>query len=131
MKMTINEIQADLLKQVRKYYENADIVHLDIPQEEVEIQFNLSDEDRRGILVFMEDNPMSFKDKTKETRRDVLEMEYVGIRFDTEGIYFGKSGYDDTATTASAYYLLNVYLDEFAETIGEILKGYKKHYLMH
>jgi hypothetical protein len=129
--MTINEIHADLLKQVRKYYERADIIHLDVPQEEVEIQFNLSDEDRRDILVFMEDNPMAFKDRTKETRRDVLEMEYVGIRFDTEGIYFGKSGYDDTATTASAYYLLNVYLDEFAERIGDILKSYKKDYQMN
>lgn len=131
MGMTINEIHADLLKQVRKYYERADIIHLDIPQEEVEIQFNLSDEDRQDILVFMEDNPMSFKDRTKETRRDVLEMDYVGIRFDTEGIYFGKSGYDDTATTASAYYLLNVYLDEFTERIGELLKSYKKDYQMN
>lgn len=131
MRMTINEIHADLLKQVRKYYERADIIHLDVPQEEVEIQFNLSDEDRRAILVFMEDNPMAFNDRTKETRRDVLEMEYVGIRFDTEGIYFGKSGYDDTATTASAYYLLNVYLDEFTERIGDILKSYKKDYQMN
>jgi hypothetical protein len=126
--MDYEEIQEDLVKFVRNYYGDFDVLHLDVPKEEVELRFHLNEEQRQQITVFFENNIEVFQGYTEETRRDLLEIDSVAIRFDEDGLYFGKSGYDYIASNAAAYYLLTVYLEDLVEELPGKMKDYKTHY---
>ena len=126
--MDYEEIQEDLVKFVRNYYSDFEVLHLDVPKEEVELRFHLNEEQRQQITVFFENNIEVFQGYTEETRRDLLEIDSVAIRFDEDGLYFGKSGYDYIASNAAAYYLLTVYLDDLVEELPVKMKDYKTHY---
>ncbi|MBR0576658.1 hypothetical protein KCG48_09940 [Proteiniclasticum sp. BAD-10] len=126
--MDYEEIQEDLVKFVRNYYSDFEVLHLDVPKEEVELRFHLNEEQRQQITVFFENNIEVFQGYTEETRRDLLEIDSVAIRFDEDGLYFGKSGYDYIASNAAAYYLLTVYLEDLVEELPVKMKDYKTHY---
>ncbi len=115
--MNVDEIKKDLLKYVRKYYEDVEILSLNVPDEEVELKFNLSYELRKKVMIFFEDNIVSFNDYTEEAKKDIMVLDNICIRFDPDGIYFGKSGYDYTASNAAAYFVRNRRLpDDTCET---------------
>jgi len=126
--MNMDEITRDLINFVRKYYENSEILHLDVPEEEVELKFNLDLRQRKKVMIFFEDNIASFKDITEATKKDIMTLDNICIRFDPDGIYFGKSGYDYTASNAAAYFILNMYLDDMVEKIPDKMKAYKDNY---
>jgi hypothetical protein len=126
--MNMDEITRDLMNFVRKYYENSEILRLDVPEEEVELKFNLDLKQRKKVMIFFEDNIASFKDITDATKKDIMILDNICIRFDPDGIYFGKSGYDYAASNAAAYFILNMYLDDMVEEIPEKMKAYKDNY---
>lgn len=127
--MDIEEIRNDLTRFVRNYYGNTEVHHLDIPEGEVEFKFSLDETERANVMVFFEDNIALFDDYTEETRSDIMQLEEIYIRFDEDGLYFGKSSYDYTASNAAAYYVLNVYLDAMVEEIPEKMRFYRENYL--
>lgn len=123
------EIRKDLLKFVRGYYRDADISRMDVPKGEVELKFNLSLQERKSVLRFFEDNIHVFEKHTESTREDIMEISEIFIRFDEDGLYFGKSGFDYTASNAAAYYILNRYLDDMVEELPVKMSYYKENYL--
>lgn len=127
--MEMIEIRNDLLKFIRKYYTDSEISRIDVPKGEVELKFNFSHKEKKNVLIFFEDNITIFNEFTEATRRDILEIDEIFIRFDEEGLYFGKSGFDFTASNAAAYYILNRYLDEMVEELPEKMRHYKENYL--
>ena len=127
--MEMIEIRNDLLKFIRKYYTDSEISRIDVPKGEVELKFNFSQKEKKNVLIFFEDNISIFNEFTEATRRDILEIDEIFIRFDEEGLYFGKSGFDFTASNAAAYYILNRYLDEMVEELPEKMRHYKENYL--
>lgn len=127
--MEMIEIRSDLLKFIRKYYTDSEISRIDVPKGEVELKFNFSQKEKKNVLIFFEDNISIFNEFTEATRRDILEIDEIFIRFDEEGLYFGKSGFDFTASNAAAYYILNRYLDEMVEELPEKMRHYKENYL--
>ena len=127
--MEMIEIRSDLLKFIRKYYTDSEISRIDVPKGEVELKFNFSHKEKKNVLIFFEDNITIFNEFTEATRRDILEIDEIFIRFDEEGLYFGKSGFDFTASNAAAYYILNRYLDEMVEELPEKMRHYKENYL--
>lgn len=127
--MEMVEIRNDLLRFVREYYTDSEISHIDVPKGEIELKFNFSHKEQKNVLVFFEDNISIFNEYTEYTRRDIMEINEIFIRFDEEGLYFGKSGFDYTASNAAAYYVLNRYLDEMIEKLPEKMEYYKENYL--
>lgn len=127
--MELLEIRKDLLKFVRTYYKDAEIRHLDVPKGEIELQFRFTQKERMDVLRFFEDNIHIFTEHTEDTRKDIMEIGEIFIRFDEEGLYFGKSGFDYTASNAAAYYVLNRYLDEMVEELPGKMNYYKENYL--
>jgi hypothetical protein len=127
--MTVDDIKKDLLKYVKKFYQDVEILSINVPEEEVELKFNLSYELRKKVMIFFEDNIASFNDYTEETKRDIMVLDNICIRFDPDGIYFGKSGYDYTASNAAAYFVLNMYLNDMVEEMPEKMKAYRDTYL--
>lgn len=127
--MDIAEIKTDLTNFIRGFYRDSEVRHLDVPAGQVELRFSLDDEERKNVLTFFEDNIRIFNDYTEETRSDILEIEEIFIRFDEDGLYFGKSKYDFAASNAAAYYVLNRYLDDMVEELPLKLKIYQENYL--
>ncbi len=127
--MERQEITKDLLKFIKKYYSDSEISHMDIPKGEIELKFNFNHTEQKNVLTFFEDNISIFTEYTEDTRRDILEINEIFIRFDEDGIYFGKTGYDYTASNAAAYYVLNRYLDEMVEELPEKIRFYQENYL--
>lgn len=127
--MEMVEIRKDLLKFVRNYYTDSEISRIDVPKGEIELKFNFSHREKKNVLIFFEDNISIFNEYTEFTRRDILEINEIFIRFDEDGLYFGKSGFDFTASNAAAYYVLNRYLDEMVEELPEKMRYYKENYL--
>ncbi|MBO1263898.1 hypothetical protein J3A84_02420 [Proteiniclasticum sp. SCR006] len=127
--MELLEIRKDLLKFVQTYYKDSEIRHLDVPKGEIELQFSFTQNERMNILRFFEDNIHIFTEYTEDTRKDIMEISEIFIRFDGDGLYFGKSGFDYTASNAAAYYVLNRYLDEMVEELPGKMNYYKENYL--
>ncbi|MFH5836036.1 hypothetical protein ACHAL6_08150 [Proteiniclasticum sp. C24MP] len=127
--MEMVEIRNDLLKFVRVYYKDSEISHLDVPKGEIELKFSFTQKERKNVLRFFEDNIHIFTDYTEDTRKDIMEISEIFIRFDEDGLYFGKSGFDYTASNAAAYYVLNRYLDEMVDQLPSKMSYYKENYL--
>ncbi|HBT19259.1 MAG TPA: hypothetical protein DEA52_04305 [Clostridiaceae bacterium] len=128
--MSQEEIHKDLLTFLKEYYSPVSITYYDVMKEELELSFYLSDEERRYVKVFYKDNLHIFTEATEETERDIARIEEVHLRFDEEGVFFGKSQFDYTASNAAAFYLLNRYLEDMVEKLGDKLKYYKDHMLL-
>ncbi len=128
--MTMEEIKKDLLKFVKMYYDHADVMHLDLNQEEVELRFHIDEEDREEIKWFYENNRHIFMEDTGETENDIETLKDVSIRVDADGIFFGRSSYDFLATNVIAFYLLEKYLDGLMEELPSKLKDYRAHQII-
>lgn len=123
--MSREEIKKDLLNQVKRVYEQVDIIHLDLNEEEVELRFHVQEKDREGIKGFYHNNRQVFQDETEDTENDLHTIDQVSIRLDGQGIYFGKSSYDLLATNVAAFYLLEKYLNPLIEELPTLLKEYR------
>ena len=60
--MNVEEIKLDLIRFVKGFYEDADVLYLDITKEEVELRFHVMEKDREEITAFYEHNSIIFKD---------------------------------------------------------------------
>jgi hypothetical protein len=50
--MNVEEIKLDLIRFVKGFYEDADVLYLDITKEEVELRFHVMEKDREEITAF-------------------------------------------------------------------------------
>lgn len=126
--MTQDEIREVLLKHIQDRYPDAEIRHLDILLGELELELFLTDEDRESLVRFYEQNPDLFQGATESTSWDLKRLPAVHLRYDAEGVYFGKTGYDQTASNVAAFYVLNVYLEDLMETLPEKMMELKEMY---
>lgn len=126
--MTQEEIREALLKHIQARYSDAEIRHLDILLGELELELFLSQQDREALVRFYEQNPDLFQGATERTPWDLQRLPAVHLRYDAEGVYFGKTGYDQTASNVAAFYVLNVYLEDLMETLPEKMLELKKMY---
>ena len=114
--MIMEEIKRNLIKFAKMYYDETDVMYLDVNQEEVELRFHVREDDREEIKRFYENNKHIFLDET---------LSDISIRVDGDGIFFGKSSFDLLATNVVAFYLLEKYLNGLMEELPRKLREYK------
>ncbi len=127
--MNVDQIKLDLIRFVKEFYEETDVLYLDISKEEVELRFHVMEKDREEIFFFYENNRKVFIDETDSTKADLAIINEVSMRVDKDGVFFGKSSFDLLATNVVAFYLLEKYLNELMEELPEKLVEYRLHYL--
>ncbi|NLB20611.1 MAG: hypothetical protein GX829_07275 [Clostridium sp.] len=125
--MNVEEIKLDLIRFVKGFYEDADVLYLDITKKEVELRLHVMEKDREEIKAFYENNRKIFKDETIKTNIDLAILSEVSIRVDKDGIFFGKSSFDFLATNVVAFYLLEKYLNDLMEELPKKLEEYRLH----
>ncbi len=123
--MIMEEIKRNLIKFAKMYYDETDVMYLDVNQEEVELRFHVREDDREEIKRFYENNKHIFLDETDKTRGDLKTLSDISIRVDGDGIFFGKSSFDLLATNVVAFYLLEKYLNGLMEELPRKLREYK------
>lgn len=128
--MSIEEITEDLDQFLKSYYRNAFIEFLDVPGKVLELRLALDDRERTYVKAFYEENKQVFVDATVHTEEDLERIDAVYLRLDQDGIFFGKSSFDLTASNAAAYYLLNRYLEEMTDQLPEKMEEYRSKLLL-
>lgn len=128
--MSIEEIREDLDHFLKRYYTNTFIEYFDLAGKVLELRLVLDETERKSVQLFYEDNKQSFTEETSETEKDLERIDAVYLRIDKDGIFFGKSSYDLTASNASAYYLLSRYLEEMLEKLPKKLEEYEAKILL-
>lgn len=128
--MSIEEIREDLDHFLKRYYTNTFIEYLDLAGKVLELRLVLDETERKSVQMFYEDNKQSFTEETSETEKDLERIDAVYLRIDEDGIFFGKSSYDLTASNAAVYYLLSRYLEEMLEKLPKKLEEYETKLLL-
>lgn len=129
--MNSEEIRADLDHFLKAYYKDTYIVYLDVPNKILEIQLKISDFERKYVRLFYGDNRKIFTEATEKTEKDLNTIDSVFLRIDEDGVFFGKSDFDVSASNAAAYYLLNRYLEEMMDLLPERLEQYRQQILLN
>ncbi|SFN40538.1 hypothetical protein [Proteiniclasticum ruminis] len=128
--MSVEEIREDLDRFLKGYYKNAFIEYLDVPGKVLELRLVLDEAERKYVKLFYEDNEKMFTEATAETEKDLARIDAVYLRIDEDGIFFGKSSFDLTASNAAVYYLLSRYLEEMVEKLPGKLEEYETKMLL-
>lgn len=129
--MNSEEIRADLDHFLKAYYKDTYIVYLDVPNKILEIQLKISDFERKYVRLFYGDNRKIFTEATEKTDKDLNTIDSVFLRIDEDGVFFGKSDFDVSASNAAAYYLLSRYLEEMMDLLPERLEQYRQQILLN
>lgn len=129
--MNSEEIRADLDHFLKAYYKDTYIVYLDVPNKILEIQLKISDFERKYVRLFYGDNRKIFTEATEKTEKDLNTIDSVFLRIDEDGVFFGKSDFDVSASNAAAYYLLSRYLEEMMDLLPERLEQYRQQILLN
>jgi len=128
--MSIEEIREELDHFLKGYYINTFIEYFDLAAKVLELRFVLDETERKSVQLFYEDNKQIFTEATFETEKDLQRIDAVYLRIDEDGIFFGKSSYDLTASNSSVYYLLTRYLEEMLEKLPKKLEEYEARILL-
>ncbi|HBW12800.1 hypothetical protein [Proteiniclasticum sp.] len=128
--MSVEEIREDLDRFLKGYYKNAFIEYLDVPGKVLELRLVLDESERKYVKLFYDDNKKMFTEAAAETEKDLASIDAVYLRIDEDGIFFGKSSFDLTASNAAVYYLLSRYLEEMVEKLPGKLEEYETKMLL-
>jgi hypothetical protein len=128
--MSFEEIREDLDRFLKGYYKNAFIEYLDVPGKVLELRLVLDESERKYVKLFYDDNKKMFTEAAAETEKDLASIDAVYLRIDEDGIFFGKSSFDLTASNAAVYYLLSRYLEEMVEKLPGKLEEYETKMLL-
>lgn len=128
--MSVEEIREDLDRFLKGYYKKAFIEYLDVPGKVLELRLVLDESERKYVKLFYDDNKKMFTESAAETEKDLASIDAVYLRIDEDGIFFGKSSFDLTASNAAVYYLLSRYLEEMVEKLPGKLEEYETKMLL-
>lgn len=128
--MSIEEIKEDLDNFLKGYYKNTFIEYLDVAAKVLELRLVLGETERKYVQRFYEDNKQMFTEATSETEKDLERIDAVYLRIDNDGVFFGKSSFDLTASNSAVYYLLSRYLEEMVEILPDKMKEYEARMLL-
>lgn len=128
--MSVEEIREDLDRFLKGYYKNAFIEYLDVPGKVLELRLVLDESERKYVKLFYDDNKKMFTESAAETEKVLASIDAVYLRIDEDGIFFGKSSFDLTASNAAVYYLLSRYLEEMVEKLPGKLEEYETKMLL-
>jgi len=122
--MNVEEIREDLDRFLKKYYRNTFIEYMDVLEKVLELRLVIDESERAYVKLFYADNKQIFTEATDKTELDLDSIDAVYLRIDEDGVFFGKSNFDITASNAAAYYLLSRYLEEMMEKLPEKIEEY-------
>lgn len=128
--MSVEEIKEDLDNFLKGYYKNTFIEYLDVAAKVLELRLVLGETERKYVQRFYEDNKQMFTEATSETEKDLERIDAVYLRIDNDGVFFGKSSFDLTASNSAVYYLLSRYLEEMIEILPDKMKEYEARMLL-
>ncbi len=128
--MSVEEIKEDLDNFLKGYYKNTFIEYLDVAAKVLELRLVLGETERKYVQRFYEDNKQMFTEATSETEKDLERIDAVYLRIDNDGVFFGKSSFDLTASNSAVYYLLSRYLEEMVEILPDKIKEYEARMLL-
>ena len=128
--MSVEEIKEDLDNFLKRYYKNTFIEYLDVAAKVLELRLVLGETERKYVQRFYEDNKQMFTEATSETEKDLERIDAVYLRIDNDGVFFGKSSFDLTASNSAVYYLLSRYLEEMVEILPDKMKEYEARMLL-
>lgn len=128
--MSVEEIKEDLDNFLKGYYKNTFIEYLDVATKVLELRLVLGETERKYVQRFYEDNKQMFTEATSETEKDLERIDAVYLRIDNDGVFFGKSSFDLTASNSAVYYLLSRYLEEMVEILPDKMKEYEARMLL-
>ena len=128
--MSVEEIKEDLDNFLKGYYKNTFIEYLDVAAKVLELRLVLGETERKYVQRFYEDNKQMFTEATSETEKDLERIDAVYLRIDNDGVFFGKSSFDLTASNSDVYYLLSRYLEEMVEILPDKMKEYEARMLL-
>ena len=128
--MSVEEIKEDLDNFLKGYYKNTFIEYLDVAAKVLELRLVLGETERKYVERFYEDNKQMFTEATSETEKDLERIDAVYLRIDNDGVFFGKSSFDLTASNSAVYYLLSRYLEEMVEILPDKMKEYEARMLL-
>lgn len=128
--MSVEEIKEDLDNFLKGYYKNTFIEYLDVAAKVLELRLVLGETERKYVQRFYEDNKQMFTEATSETEKDLERIDAVYLRIDNDGVFFGKSSFDLTASNSAVYYLLSRYLEEMVEILPDKMKEYEARMLI-
>ena len=128
--MSVEEIKEDLDNFLKGYYKNTFIEYLDVAAKVLELRLVLGETERKYVQRFYEDNKQMFTEATSETEKDLERIDAVYLRIDNDGVFFGKSSFDLTASNSAVYYLLSRYLEEMVEILPDKMKEYEARMLL-
>lgn len=128
--MSAEEIREDLDHFLKGFYKHTFIEFIDISSKILELRLTIDETERTYVKIFYEDNKSVFEEVTDRTEKDLESIDAVYLRIDEDGVFFGKSSYDLTASNAAAYYLLSRYLEEMIERLPEKMNEYHRNMLL-
>ncbi len=128
--MSVEEIKEDLDNFLKGYYKNTFIEYLDVAAKVLELRLVLGETERKYVQRFYEDNKQMFTEATSETEKDLERIDAVYLCIDNDGVFFGKSSFDLTASNSAVYYLLSRYLEEMVEILPDKMKEYEARMLL-
>ena len=128
--MSVEEIKEDLDNFLKGYYKNTFIEYLDVAAKVLELRLVLGETERKYVQRFYEDNKQMFTEAISETEKDLERIDAVYLRIDNDGVFFGKSSFDLTASNSAVYYLLSRYLEEMVEILPDKMKEYEARMLL-
>ena len=128
--MSVEEIKEDLDNFLKGYYKNTFIEYLDVAAKVLELRLVLGETERKYVQRFYEANKQMFTEATSETEKDLERIDAVYLRIDNDGVFFGKSSFDLTASNSAVYYLLSRYLEEMVEILPDKMKEYEARMLL-
>jgi hypothetical protein len=128
--MSAEEIREDLDQFLKGFYKHTFIEFIDISTKILELRLTIDETERTYVKIFYEDNKSVFEEVTDRTEKDLESIDAVYLRIDEDGVFFGKSSYDLTASNAAAYYLLSRYLEEMIERLPEKMNEYHRNMLL-
>ena len=128
--MSVEEIKEDLDNFLKGYYKNTFIEYIDVAAKVLELRLVLGETERKYVQRFYEDNKQMFTEATSETEKDLERIDAVYLRIDNDGVFFGKSSFDLTASNSAVYYLLSRYLEEMVEILPDKMKEYEARMLL-
>ena len=128
--MSVEEIKEDLDNFLQGYYKNTFIEYLDVAAKVLELRLVLGETERKYVQRFYEDNKQMFTEATSETEKDLERIDAVYLRIDNDGVFFGKSSFDLTASNSAVYYLLSRYFEEMVEILPDKMKEYEARMLL-
>lgn len=122
--MSVEEIREDLDQFLKEYYRNTFIEYMDVSEKVLELRLVIDEAERKYVKLFYADNRQIFTESTEKTELDLDFIDAVYLRIDEDGVFFGKSNFDITASNAAAYYLLSRYLEEMMEMLPDKIEEY-------